>query len=55
MKVRSSFKPFLGHVEEYYKELFKLLLPLQVNYGGPIIMMQVENEYGYYGNDIKYY
>lgn len=54
MRVRSTYEPFLRHVDEYYKELFKILAPLQINYGGPIIMMQVENEYGYFGNDKKY-
>lgn len=54
MKVRTTYGPFLKHLEEYYAKLFKILTPLQVNHGGPIIMMQVENEYGYYGNDKKY-
>lgn len=54
MKVRTTYGPFIKHVEDYYKELFKILSPLQINYGGPIIMMQIENEYGYYGNDKKY-
>lgn len=54
MRVRSSYEPFLKLVDEYYKELFKILTPLQVNYGGPIIMMQIENEFGYYSNDKKY-
>ncbi|MGK0465990.1 glycoside hydrolase family 35 protein [Clostridium sp.] len=54
MKVRSSYEPFLTTVDKYYNELFKIITPLQINYGGPIIMMQIENEYGYYGNDKKY-
>jgi beta-galactosidase len=54
MRVRSTYEPFIKHVDEYYRELFKILTPLQINYGGPIIMLQVENEYGYYGNDKKY-
>ncbi|MHB8129482.1 MAG: glycoside hydrolase family 35 protein [Mobilitalea sp.] len=54
MRLRGYYRPFLNHVKEYYHELFKILTPLQINYGGPIIMMQVENEYGYYGNDTKY-
>ncbi|MDT8715960.1 beta-galactosidase [Clostridium sp. 19966] len=54
MRVRSNYEPFLRHVDEYYEKLFKILTPLQINYGGPIIMMQIENEYGYYGNDKKY-
>jgi beta-galactosidase len=54
MRLRGSYEPFLNHVREYYNELFKILSPLQINYGGPIIMMQIENEYGYYGNDTNY-
>lgn len=29
-------------------------MPYQINYGGPVILMQVENEYGYYANDREY-
>ncbi len=54
MKVRSTYKPFLKHLDDYYSELFKIITPLQINYGGPIIIMQIENEYGYYGNNKKY-
>lgn len=54
MRLRGNYEPFLKHVRDYYHELFKLLTPLQINYGGPIILMQIENEYGYYGNDTKY-
>lgn len=54
MRLRGSYEPFLNHVDDYYNELFKILSPLQIMYGGPIIMMQVENEYGYYGDDTSY-
>lgn len=54
MKVRSSYEPFLAKVDKYYDKLFQIVTPLQINYGGPIIMMQIENEYGYYGNDKNY-
>lgn len=54
MHLRCSYQPFLDHVREYYEVLLKQLKPLQINYGGPIIMMQVENEYGYYGDDTLY-
>lgn len=54
MRLRGRYQPFLNHVEDYYKKLFQILTPLQINYGGPIIMMQVENEYGYYGDDTEY-
>ncbi len=54
MRLRGLYEPFLDHVKSYYKELFQILTPLQINYGGPVIMMQVENEYGYYGDDTEY-
>jgi beta-galactosidase len=54
MRLRGNYKPFLQHVEDYYRHLFKIITPLQLNYGGPVIMMQIENEYGYYGDDSTY-
>jgi beta-galactosidase len=54
MKLRVSYPPFLQHVEDYYAQLMKHLTPLQIDQGGPVIMMQVENEYGSYGNDKVY-
>lgn len=54
MRVRSMYKPYIQHVDDYYKKLFSIVAPYQVNHGGPIIMMQIENEYGYYSNEKKY-
>ncbi|NLK74762.1 MAG: beta-galactosidase [Clostridiales bacterium] len=54
MRIRANYEPFLKHIREYYNKLFEILRPLQINYGGPIIMMQIENEYGYYGDDTNY-
>ena len=31
-----------------------MLAPLQIDQGGPVLMLQVENEYGSFGNDKKY-
>lgn len=54
MRVRTSYAPYLNHVAEYYDKLFEIIAPLQINHGGPVILMQVENEYGYYGSDSAY-
>lgn len=54
MRVRSTYTPFMKAVKDYYRELFKIITPLQVDYGGPIILMQVENEYGAYGDENAY-
>ncbi len=54
MRLRVSYKPFLDAVEEYYNVLMPKLTKYQVDNGGNIILMQVENEYGYYANDHEY-
>ena len=52
--VRSKDSLYTKEYEKYLKELAKQLAPLQVNHGGNILMIQVENEYGSYGNDKEY-
>ncbi len=54
LRIRTSCESYLKHVGEYYDKLFEIISPLQINYGGPVILMQVENEYGYYGSDGAY-
>lgn len=54
MKLRCMYEPYLKHVREYYEKLFEVIAPLQITNGGPVIFMQVENEYGYYGDDSAY-
>lgn len=54
MKLRSSEGPFLSCVERYYQRLLAMLAPMQIQRGGNIILMQVENEYGAYGDDQAY-
>ncbi|MCM3042058.1 beta-galactosidase [Paenibacillus motobuensis] len=54
MWLRCYHKPFLEHVDAYYDVLLPKLRPLLCTQGGPIIAMQIENEYGSYGNDKPY-
>lgn len=54
MRLRCYHKPFLDHVDDYYDELLPRLKPLLCTNGGPIIALQIENEYGSYGNDKPY-
>lgn len=54
MKLRVDYSPFLNAYYEYCKVLFPKLVPHQIDRGGNIILMQVENEYGYYANDKVY-
>lgn len=52
--VRSSDPKFMGPATRWLTRLGKELAPLQIGNGGPIILTQVENEYGSYGNDHAY-
>lgn len=54
MQVRCAYPPYLAAVDRYFDVLLPLLTPLQSTRSGPIIAMQVENEYGTYGNDKVY-
>lgn len=54
MRLRCSYPPYFECVKKYYEKLFEIIAPLQITRGGPVLMMQVENEYGYYGDDKKY-
>jgi beta-galactosidase len=54
LKVRSRDPKFLEPAKAWLKEVGRMLAPLQVNRGGPIIMVQVENEYGSFGKDAVY-
>lgn len=54
IRLRCYSEPYLSLVKRYFDELLPRLAPLQVSHGGPVIMMQIENEYGSYGRDKKY-
>ena len=54
MDIRCSDAVFLSKVERYFKELLRRIVPKLCTHGGPILMMQIENEYGSYGNDHEY-
>lgn len=54
MRLRCSYKPYLDAVRDYYSVLMPKLAPYQIDNGGNIILIQIENEYGYYGNDTAY-
>ena len=54
MQLRCNYAPYLACVRRYYQALSKELQPHLEKNGGNIIAMQVENEYGSYGNDKAY-
>ena len=54
MRVRTLNKAFLAAAKGYTIELGRQLAPLDITRGGPIILVQVENEYGSYAGDHTY-
>lgn len=54
IKLRTRDPRYLDAAKRYLKEVGRVLGPLQVTKGGPILMVQVENEYGFYGKDAEY-
>ena len=52
--LRCMNERYLAAVDRFYDDLMPRLVPLLSTNGGPILMMQVENEYGSYGDDIEY-
>lgn len=54
VQVRTRDPKFLAAAQRYLDRVGKEVASLQVNHGGPIIGVQVENEYGSYGHDKEY-
>jgi beta-galactosidase len=52
--IRRDEPIYLAAVEKYFEQLAPILAPRQIDAGGPIILVQVENEYGAYGTDKSY-
>ncbi len=52
--VRRDEPGFLAAVQDYLEQLAPVLVPRQIDHGGPIVLVQVENEYGAYGSDPVY-
>lgn len=52
--LRTSDSRFLTAVNSWFGALLPQLLQLQANRGGPIVAVQVENEFGSYGDDTAY-
>src|SRR5271166_777980 len=54
MHVRSTDPAFLKAAASYISRVGKETAGLQITRGGPILMVQVENEYGSFGSDHVY-
>ncbi|MFI6724455.1 beta-galactosidase family protein [Streptomyces atratus] len=53
-RVRTRDEEYLGAVERWFTALLPQVVQRQIGRGGPVIMVQAENEYGSYGTDRVY-
>ena len=54
IRLRCNDELYFSKLEAWSRELFKVVTPRLITNGGNILMVQVENEYGSYGNDLSY-
>jgi beta-galactosidase len=54
IQLRTRDPRYLDAAKAYLHEVGRELHDLQITHGGPILMVQVENEYGFYANDAEY-
>ena len=54
IQLRTRDEKFIGPSRRWLNEVGRVLGPLQITRGGPILMVQVENEYGSFGTDTEY-
>ncbi|XP_059123228.1 beta-galactosidase-1-like protein 3 [Peromyscus eremicus] len=53
-QLRTTHQDFVEAVDKYFDHLIPRILPLQYRHGGPVIAVQVENEYGSFNKDKGY-
>jgi len=52
--IRRSEPKFVAALKRYLQNVLDIVRPLQITEGGPVVLVQVENEYGAYGDDTEY-
>ncbi|MER5884401.1 beta-galactosidase family protein [Streptomyces sp. NPDC001941] len=53
-RARTGDPAHLAHVTRWFRVLLPQVAARQIDRGGPVLMVQVENEYGSYGSDTGY-
>lgn len=54
IKLRCMDPRYMAAAERYIGKLAEVIKPFMITRGGPLLMIQIENEYGSYGNDRNY-
>jgi beta-galactosidase len=54
VRLRSMDPAYLAAVDQWFDQLIPVLAELQATRGGPVVAVQIENEYGSFGDDPQY-
>jgi len=54
IKLRCMDPRYMAAAEKYLGKLAEVIKPFLITNGGPVLMLQIENEYGSFGNDRNY-
>jgi beta-galactosidase len=54
VRLRRNEQQYMSAVGDYLRRVLGIVEPRQIDAGGPVILVQVENEYGAYGDDADY-
>ncbi|MFG3052716.1 beta-galactosidase family protein [Kitasatospora sp. NPDC048239] len=54
LRLRCAEPGYLAEVDRWFDAVVPEILPLLADRGGPVVAVQIENEYGSYGNDAAY-
>lgn len=52
--LRRSEPQYMAAVTDYLEKVYEIVAPRQIDDGGNVILVQIENEYGAYGSDADY-
>ncbi|WP_193597107.1 glycoside hydrolase family 35 protein [Microbacterium sp. YJN-G] len=52
--LRRAEPQYLDAVTGYLQRVYEIVAPRQIDRGGPVVLVQIENEYGAYGDDKDY-
>lgn len=54
IRLRTTDPAYLAAVDQWFDQLIPVLAELQATRGGPVVAVQIENEYGSFGDDPDY-
>ena len=54
IRLRSSEPRYLAEASRFLRRVYEIVAPRQIDRGGNVVLVQIENEYGAYGSDKDY-